>query len=79
EYKPTSNITINTRYSNFKDTQEYRESSPYHADTKRNEGDLNVKWQFTQAQNILVGASIDNTEYQDASILNGKQDIDSNG
>ncbi|WP_375037721.1 TonB-dependent receptor plug domain-containing protein [Acinetobacter sp. RW6] len=79
EYKPTSNITINTRYSNFKDTQEYRESSPYHADTKRNEGDLNVKWQFTQAQNILVGASIDNTEYQDASILNGKQDIDSAG
>lgn len=79
EYKPTSNITINTRYSNFKDTQEYRESSPYHADTKRNEGDLNVKWQFTQAQNILVGASIDNTEYQDASILNGKQDIDSTG
>ncbi|PPC05236.1 TonB-dependent receptor [Acinetobacter pittii] len=79
EYKPTSNITINTRYSNFKDTQEYRESSPYHADTKRNEGDLNVKWQFTQAQNILVGASIDNTEYQDASILNGKQGIDSTG
>ncbi|WP_224972581.1 TonB-dependent receptor plug domain-containing protein [Acinetobacter oleivorans] len=79
EYKPTSNITINTRYSNFKDTQDYRESSPYHADTKRNEGDLNVKWQFTQAQNILVGASIDNTEYQDASILNGKQDIDSTG
>lgn len=79
EYKPTSNITINTRYSNFKDTQEYRESSPYHADTKRNEGDLNVKWQFTQAQNILVGASIDNTEYQDASISNGKQDIDSTG
>lgn len=79
EYKPTSNITINTRYSNFKDTQEYRESTPYHADTKRNEGDLNIKWQFTQAQNILVGASIDNTEYQDASILNGKQDIDSTG
>jgi len=79
EYKPTSNITINTRYSNFKDTQEYRESSPYHADTTRNEGDLNVKWQFTQAQNILVGASIDNTEYQDASILDGKQDIDSTG
>ena len=79
EYKPTTNITINTRYSNFKDTQKYRESSPYHADTKRNEGDLNVKWQFTQAQNILVGTSIDNTEYQDASILNGKQDIDSTG
>lgn len=79
EYKPTSDITINTRYSNFKDTQEYRESSPYHADTKRNEGDLNVKWQFTQAQNLLVGASIDNTEYQDASILNGKQDINSAG
>ena len=79
EYKPTTNITINTRYSNFKDTQKYRESSPYHADTKRNEGDLNVKWQFTQAQNILVGTSIDNTEYQDVSILNGKQDIDSTG
>ncbi|MFX9446673.1 TonB-dependent receptor, partial [Acinetobacter baumannii] len=58
EYKPTTNITINTRYSNFKDTDKYRESSPYHADTIRNEGDLYVKWHFTQAQNILVGTSI---------------------
>lgn len=79
EYKANSDITINARYSNFKDTQDYRESSPYHADTKRNDGDLNAKWQFTPAQNILVGASIDNTEYQDASILNGKQSIDSTG
>jgi vitamin B12 transporter len=79
EYKANSDITINARYSNFKDTQDYRESSPYQADTKRNDSDLNVKWQFTQSQNILAGASIDNTEYQDASILNGKQDIDSTG
>lgn len=79
EYKATSDITINARYSNFKDNEEYRESSPYHADTKRNEGDLNVKWQFTPTQNILAGASIDKTEYKDASILNGKQNIDSAG
>ena len=79
EYKATSDVTINARYSNFKDNEEYRESSPYHADTKRNEGDLNVKWQFTPTQNILAGASIDKTEYKDASILNGKQNIDSAG
>ncbi|MEN8407841.1 TonB-dependent receptor plug domain-containing protein [Acinetobacter seifertii] len=79
EYKATSDLTINARYSNFKDNEEYRESSPYHADTKRNEGDLNIKWQFTPTQNILAGTSIDKTEYKDASILNGKQDIDSAG
>lgn len=79
EYKATSDLTINARYSNFKDNEEYRESSPYHADTKRNEGDLNIKWQFTPTQNILAGTSIDKTAYKDASILNGKQDIDSAG
>jgi len=79
EYKATSDLTINARYSNFKDNEEYRESSPYHADTKRNEGDLNIKWQFTPTQNILAGTSIDKTEYKDASILNGKQNIDSAG
>ncbi|MDO7215391.1 TonB-dependent receptor [Acinetobacter nosocomialis] len=79
EYKATSDVTINARYSNFKDNEEYHESSPYHADTKRNEGDLNIKWQFTPTQNILAGTSIDKTEYKDASILNGKQDIDSAG
>lgn len=79
ECKATSDVTINARYSNFKDNEEYHESSPYHADTKRNEGDLNIKWQFTPTQNILAGTSIDKTEYKDASILNGKQNIDSAG
>lgn len=79
ELTPYQGITVNARYSNFKDTQNYVESSPYHADTKRNEGDLNIKWQFTPTQNILLGTSIDNNEYKDASILNGKQSIDSTG
>jgi len=79
EFKINSDITINGRYSNFKDKQHYVETSPYHADTKRNEGDLSVKWQFTPTQNILAGASIDNSEYKDASILDGKKKIDSTG
>ena len=79
EYKINDNISINTRYSNFKDSEQYNESNPYHADTKRNEGDLNVKWQFTSNQNILAGASLDNTSYKDFSIADGKQSIDSVG
>lgn len=79
EYKINDNVSVNARYSNFKDSENYLESSPYHADTKRNEGDLNIKWQFTPTQNILAGASTDNTSYKDFSIENGKQSIDSTG
>lgn len=79
EYKINDDVSVNARYSNFKDSENYLESSPYHADTKRNEGDLNVKWQFTPTQNILAGASTDNTSYKDFSIENSKQSIDSTG
>lgn len=79
EVKPTQELTISTRYSNFKDQQTFVDSNPMYSDTKRNEGDLNAKWQFAPTQNILVGASFDNTEYKNASILYAKQSIDSAG
>lgn len=79
EYKINSEISVKARYSNFKDSQEFLEAFPYQSKSKRDEGDLNVQWQFTPNQNILAGASLNNSEYQDATILNGQQTIDSNG
>ena len=79
EYKLNADLTMNARYSHFEDSQSFVEFMPYYADTKRNEGDLNLKWQFTPNQNILAGASLDNQEYHDAAILNGTQEIDSKG
>lgn len=79
EVKPTQDVTVSARYSNFKDQQKFADANPTYSDTKRNEGDLNTKWQFTPTQNVLVGASFDNTEYKNPSILNKKQDIDSAG
>lgn len=72
-------LTINARYSNFQDQQHFVESSPYYADTERNEGDVNAKWQFTSKQNILAGISFDNQEYKNASILDSKQSVDTIG
>lgn len=79
EYKLAPELILNARYSNFRDEQNYVENSPYIAKTKRNEGDLNLKWQFSPDQNILAGTSIDLNQYRDNSILNGKQNIDSTG
>lgn len=79
EYKLAPELILNARYSNFRDEQNYVENAPYIAKTKRNEGDLNLKWQFSPDQNILAGSSIDLNQYKDNSILNGKQNIDSAG
>ena len=80
EVKVTPDVMISARYSNFKDQEHYIQSSSYSSsDTSRNEGDINAKWQFTQAQNILIGASTDNNQFKDASMTNGKQEVTSNG
>jgi vitamin B12 transporter len=72
-------LTVNARYSNFQDQQHYLASSPYHADTTRNEGDLNAKWQLNAQHNILAGVSLDQQEYQNAALRHTKQQIDSIG
>ena len=79
EIKIASNVTVAARYSHFTDQEHYLESSFSAYDTSRDQADLNVKWQFTENQNILVGASTDHQQYKDAYITNGKQEVDSTG
>ena len=79
EIKIASNVTVAARYSHFTDQEHYLESSFSAYDTSRDQADLNAKWQFTDNQNILVGASTDHQQYKDAYITNGKQEVDSTG
>ena len=79
QYNVNSDISLNARYSNFKDEQNYKEAFPSFANTTINEGDLNAKWNFTSTQNILAGVTFNNTEYETSSLKDKKQEIDSTG
>lgn len=77
-YQISNNLKINARYSNFKDELTGK-SSLYYFDTDRNEGDLNLKWDFNKNQNLLIGASINNADVKSLAIKGQKQSLDSNG
>jgi vitamin B12 transporter len=77
-YDFNSNISLNTRYSNFKDELTGNSYLSYF-NTERNEGDVNLRWKFTEYQNVLIGASINNADVESLSILGQKKDLDSTG
>ncbi|MDH0565396.1 TonB-dependent receptor plug domain-containing protein [Acinetobacter courvalinii] len=77
-YQILDNLKINAHYSNFKDELTGK-SSTYYFDTERNEGDINLQWNFTKNQNLLVGASINNADVKSLAIKGEKQSLDSTG
>ncbi|MGH1401889.1 MAG: TonB-dependent receptor plug domain-containing protein [Acinetobacter tandoii] len=77
-YDFNSNVSLNTRYSNFKDELTGNSYLSYF-NTERNEGDVNLRWKFTEYQNVLIGASINNADVESLSILGQKKDLDSTG
>jgi len=77
-YQVLDNLKVNAHYSNFKDKLTGKSSS-YYFDTERNEGDINLQWNFAKNQNLLVGASINNADIKSLAIKGEKQDLDSNG
>lgn len=53
----SDNVALHTRLSQFKDQLEQNNSADYVKSTTQ-EAELYTKWQFTAAQNILVGATL---------------------
>lgn len=71
-------LIVNARYSNAQDKQNVPSYGSRY-DTENNESDLNLKWKFTPNQNILVGATYTDANYQTNTILKGDQSVDSMG
>lgn len=77
-YDFNSDLSLNARYSNFKDELTGRSYLSYF-NTERNEGDVNLRWKFTENQNVLVGASLNNADIESLSIIGQKKNLDSTG
>ena len=77
-YNILPDLIVNARYSNAQDKQNVPSYGSRY-DTENNEGDLNLKWKFTPNQNILVGATYTDANYQTNTILKGDQSVDSMG
>lgn len=77
-YNILPDLIVNTRYSNAQDKQNVPAYGSRY-DTENNEADLNLKWKFTPNQNILVGATYTDANYQTNTILKGDQSVDSTG
>ena len=77
-YNILPDLIVNARYSNAQDKQNVPSYGSRY-DTENNEGDLSLKWKFTPNQNILVGATYTDANYQTNTILKGDQSVDSTG
>lgn len=77
-YVLNSDFTVNARYSNIRDEQTIPTDRSYY-NTESNEGDLSLKWNLLPHQNILLGVSYLDSEYETPSIKDKKQSIDSVG
>ncbi|ENV61068.1 TonB-dependent receptor plug domain-containing protein [Acinetobacter soli] len=78
QYHINPDLTVNARYSNYQDKATYIETYGFKYDSERNEGDLNLKWKFSPTQNILIGASQQDTDVT-YDYLDGKKKLSSTG
>lgn len=78
QYHINPDLTFNARYSNYQDKATYIETYGFKYDSERNEGDLNLKWKFSPTQNILIGASQQDTDVT-YDYLDGKKKLSSTG
>ncbi|WP_343597917.1 TonB-dependent receptor [Acinetobacter sp.] len=76
QYQFNDALTLNTRYSNYKDQATYVETYSYAYKSERNEGDVNLNWKFTPQQNMLIGASTQDTDVT-YDYLSGKKNLSS--
>ncbi|TCH64423.1 TonB-dependent receptor [Acinetobacter sp. ANC 4862] len=77
-YHLLPNLVIGSHLANVKDKQNVIDYGD-HYDTENNEADLNLKWNFTEHQNILVGATYNDANYKTNSILENDQSVESKG
>ncbi len=77
-YNILPDLILNAQYANVQDKQNVPSyGSQYN--TENNQGDLNLKWKFTPQQNILVGATYNDANYQTNTITNNDQSVESTG
>ena len=70
----SDSLTWNTRLSQFEDQYEVVKGSyPSIVNTEQQEIDSNLKWQFTQHQNILVGVEYNKTEAEKVAAYVGDE------
>lgn len=77
-YVISPRLSINARYSNFKDELTGKSYYSYF-NTERNEGDLNLNWSVTDHQNLMLGTSINNADIVSLAIVGQARNLDSTG
>ena len=77
-YNILPNLVVSSHYANVQDKQNVIDYAD-HYDTKNNEADLNLRWNFTSNQNILVGTTYNDANYKTSTISNGDKSIESIG
>ena len=77
-FELNSDLSLNARYSNFKDEITGKVST-YFFNTERNEGDVNLRWNFSEHQNLIAGVGINNADVESLAIINRKKSLDSTG
>ncbi|MFU8925945.1 TonB-dependent receptor plug domain-containing protein [Acinetobacter puyangensis] len=83
-YNITDALALNARWSQFKDNLDQKEVNYLnqydYVNTKRQEADLNVKWNVLPSQNILLGATIASIDVDSLSFgTQYNKSLDSNG
>ncbi|WP_179989970.1 TonB-dependent siderophore receptor [Acinetobacter sp. YH12252] len=78
DYNILQNLILGTHFANVQDKQDVPAyGSKY--DTENNQTDLNLKWKFTPHQNILIGTTYNDANYQTNTIINNDQSVASTG
>ncbi len=78
DYNILQNLILGAHFANVQDKQDVPAyGSKY--DTENNQTDLNLKWKFTPHQNILIGTTYNDANYQTNTIINNDQSVASIG
>ena len=78
DYNILQNLILGAHFANVQDKQDVPAyGSKY--DTENNQTDLNLKWKFTPHQNILIGTTYNDANYQTNTIINNDQSVASTG
>jgi vitamin B12 transporter len=78
DYIILQNLILGAHFANVQDKQDVPAyGSKY--DTENNQTDLNLKWKFTPHQNILIGTTYNDANYQTNTIINNDQSVASIG
>lgn len=78
KYHVNKNMILSARHSIIKDKQNVPNYSSYY-NTKTNETDLNTQWSFLGNQNVLIGATLNQSEYLSNTITDAKQKTNTKG